>query len=540
MSLQEQKQLALPWITFGLISLAGAFLIAYSTTWGTIVYSDSTVYILSARSLLEGKGLGIAGPGGSFLPLAHYPPLYPLVLSGLGWLGVDLLDGARWLNVILFGLLIFLVSGGVYRFSRQFPLSVVLGLAFCVSPLFLEIYSRTMSEALFFLFMLVCLLLLIEYLKQPYRKLLVGAGMAAGLACLTRYPGVTLVICGGLLLFIFPRTNWKKRLLNQGIFFGLAGGLAATWLLPLFLRTQRLAARTLQPAEDLAVALREARVSLIDLGWSWLPFSSAWEPTPSYALRGWFLIALVMTLGVIALVSAWRRLRAPERSNFEPGMLQMACVFALFSVVYLVFIAFSFLFSSPRNDLDGRLLSPVYLSVVLTVFPLLAWVVSGGKPGRRVSWIPAFLVIFLAAGGLGGSLEFVQKNHRSGAGYTSKVWQDSATLQAVKRLDPAVTVISNEGAAILFLADRPAYEINEFFLSAGSEDVPVFGSDPEDPAQRLFREGKAVLVIFTDYFYWQLFPIYGDRTQQVIDTFFQNMQAETRLTDGVIFRYAKP
>jgi hypothetical protein len=28
--------------------------------------------------------------------------------------------------------------------------------------------------------------------------------------------------------------------------------------------------------------------------------------------------------------------------------------------------------------------------------------------------------------------------------------------------------------------------------------------------------------------------------QQVIDTFFQNLQTETRLTDGVIFRYAKP
>lgn len=536
---REQKWDTLPWIAFGLLSLAGAGLIIYSTVWGAVVYSDSTVYILSARSLLEGKGLGIPGPGGSFLPLAHYPPLYPLVLSGLGWLGMDLLEGTRWLNVILFGLLIFLVSGGAFRFTRRFSLSFLLGLTLCVSPLFLDIFSRAMSEALFFIFLVVCLLFLVEFVKQTRWQLLVGAGLAAGLACLVRYAGITLVICGGLMLLVFPKTRWKPRLQNLGIFLGLSGGLAAIWLVPLFLRTQRLAARTIQPAGDLAAVMREARVALIDLGWSWLPFSSLWQPTPSYALRGWLMIALLAVLGGATWFVVRLRLRFDRKNNPQPGLLRLAGVFALFSAVYLVFITLSFLFSTPRNDLDGRLLSPVYLGLLLTFFPLLAWVFSVGG-GDGLSWVSPALLALVAVGGLGRSSDFVREMSQNGVGYTSQVWQISATLQAVKRLDPALAVISNESAAILFLANRPAYDVIQVFLSAGGDSVPVYGDNLDDPAQRLFQDGEAVLVIFTDYFYWQLFPLYGDQTQQAIDTFFQNMQIEAKLTDGVIYRYATP
>jgi apolipoprotein N-acyltransferase len=252
------------------------------------------------------------------------------------------------------------------------------------------------------------------------------------------------------------------------------------------------------------------------------------------------MIALLVILGGATWLVLRERQRSPEYHYPEPGLLRLAGVFALFSAVYGVFITFSFLFSTPRNDLDGRLLSPIYLALFLAFFPLLAWVLSALKAGNGLTWVSPALLALVVAGGLGRSIEFVQNNHQNGAGYTSKVWQSSATLQAVKRLDPAVTVISNESAAILFLANRPAYDVVQTFLSSGNELVPVYGNDPNDPAQRLFQDGEAVLVIFTDYFYWQLFPLYGDQTQQAIDSFFQNMQIEAKLADGVIYRYATP
>jgi hypothetical protein len=271
-----------------------------------------------------------------------------------------------------------------------------------------------------------------------------------------------------------------------------------------------------------------------------LPFSSLWQPTPSYALRGWLMIALLAVLGGAAWFILRKRLRLPEKSSGELGLLRLAGVFALFSAIYLVFIVLSFFLSSPRNDMDARLLSPAYLGFIMAVFPLLAWLSSAERAKVGLSWVSPFLLSLLIAGGVTRSYDFVQRIHLKGAGYTSRAWQNSATLQAVKRLDPGVHVITNESAAVLFLADRPAYDVVQFFLSAGNEVVPAYGENLADPAQRLFQDGEAVLVIFTDYFYWQLYPIYGDRTQQVIDAFFQTMHIEKRLPDGIIFRNAKP
>jgi len=540
MNLRNRKWDCPAWIIFGLMGLAGSLVVAYCTAWGATVYSDATEYILSARSLLDGKGLGIPGPGGVFLPLTLHPPLYPLVLSGLGWMGLNLLEGARWLNVLLFGLVITLVSAAVYGVTRRFILAFLLGLVIFVSPLFLDIFSRAMAEALFFFLGLSNLFLFVQYLRFPRWRLLVGAGITAGLACLARYTGFVLVISGILLLLVFPKGNWKKRLLNLGIFIGLAGGLAATWLLPLYLLTQRMAARSLQLGEDLAVALRDARVALIDLGWSWLPFSQLIEPPPSYAFRGWLMTALLAVVGTVTLIVAWKRLRSPGRQLTELGLIHLAGVFGLFAAVYLLFITFSFFFSSPRNDLDGRLLSPFYLALILTIFPLLTWVLWGGRLSRWLAWIPALGLVVLAAGGLDRSADFVQTNHRSGSGYTSKAWLSSPAIRAVKELDPGIAVISNESAAILFLTDRPAYDVNELFRTHPSETFTRYGDDPDDPAQLLFQKKQAVLVVFPNTFYWQLFPIYGDRTQERLDALFEGLRVDQSFDDGVIYRYSQP
>jgi len=91
-----------PWHVIAVIplSLAGAAQIFYATTMGVAAYSDSTEYIVSARNLISGHGLGLITPTGRLMPLYFHPPLYPLVLSALGAPGLDLLRVARWLNIV--------------------------------------------------------------------------------------------------------------------------------------------------------------------------------------------------------------------------------------------------------------------------------------------------------------------------------------------------------------------------------------------------------------------------------------------------------
>ena len=539
-SLRKASKDNLAGIFIVLMGLAGAMVIVYATRWGAIVYSDATEYILSARSLLAGKGLGIPGPGGAFLPLTLHPPLFPLVLSGLGLLGLEPLEGARWLNVLLFGIVVILVSGTIYQFTRQFILSVMLGFVIMMSPLFLEIFSSALAEPLFFVLGLLGFFLLVEYVGSPHYRLLIGASIAIGLACLARYTGFVLIISGTLFLLVFQRVTWRKNLVHLGIFGGISTGMVVAWMLPLYLRSQRFAARSLQPVDDLSTALREARVALIDLGWSWIPFSQLFEPRPSYFIRGWFMIILLVVLVALLAFLVWKRIRIQGKKFQETGLLRLLAIFGIFSVSYLAFITFTSFFVSPRNDLNGRLLSPVYLSLLIFVFLILTWALGGGRAGRWLVWLPTLGLALMVAGGFDKGIEFIRTNHREGAGYTSAAWTNSPTIRAVKELDPVIALISNESAAILFLTGRPTYDISVLSNATSSENDSRYGDDAGDPAQRLFRTDQAVLVIFPNSFYWQLFPIYGDRTQDRLDSLLDGLRVEQNLADGVIYRYSQP
>jgi len=74
-----------------LFGLAGSVLIWYSTRWGPWVYSDSAGYIGIAKNILEGKGLGLLRPDGVLNPLTLHVPFYPILLSAIGFTGLDIL-----------------------------------------------------------------------------------------------------------------------------------------------------------------------------------------------------------------------------------------------------------------------------------------------------------------------------------------------------------------------------------------------------------------------------------------------------------------
>ncbi|NMC81162.1 MAG: hypothetical protein GYA59_17520, partial [Chloroflexi bacterium] len=72
------------WLVYSLllaVALLGVWVLLLSTHWGPGIGGDATIYITSARNLLEGRGLGLIGPRGEFRLLPYFPPFFSLVLS---------------------------------------------------------------------------------------------------------------------------------------------------------------------------------------------------------------------------------------------------------------------------------------------------------------------------------------------------------------------------------------------------------------------------------------------------------------------------
>ena len=79
------------WVIAALICAAAAAGILFiSMVQGPGVGGDATIYITSARNLLEGNGLGLINAAGEFRLIPYFPPFYSLVLAFFGLFAIGL------------------------------------------------------------------------------------------------------------------------------------------------------------------------------------------------------------------------------------------------------------------------------------------------------------------------------------------------------------------------------------------------------------------------------------------------------------------
>ncbi len=217
-------------VALGAIGLAGTLLIVHATRWGPWAYSDGVGYLTLARNLLLGRGLGLFRASGEFQPLSMHPPLFSITLAGLGLVVPALDQVARWLNSALYGMTIVLGGVLVSRATNKGWLGAAAGLGLLVSPILVYLFSGAMSEPLFFGLALGTLLTLHEYARRGERRSLVGAGIACGLAILTRYPGIALLATGIVAVLIRQAKSWKERIVDGVLFLAVGSAPLLAWL----------------------------------------------------------------------------------------------------------------------------------------------------------------------------------------------------------------------------------------------------------------------------------------------------------------------
>ncbi|HEX2991395.1 MAG TPA: hypothetical protein VHO49_12010, partial [Anaerolineales bacterium] len=148
--IQAQKRLAAYLFALALTGMLLVYLVTYR--FGPGVSTDGARYLSTAQSLSEGRGFV------DYLnaPLTQFPPLYSIIIAGIHILsGVDVFVAAKFLNILSFGLVIWLA--GIF-FHRIFPnqsLAAYIGSAIFATSLSLVIIaSNVLSDLLFLAFVL--------------------------------------------------------------------------------------------------------------------------------------------------------------------------------------------------------------------------------------------------------------------------------------------------------------------------------------------------------------------------------------------------
>jgi 4-amino-4-deoxy-L-arabinose transferase-like glycosyltransferase len=514
-----------------LLSVIGSAAIFYSTRWGPWAFSDSAGYLVSARNLLAGHGLGYPGASGDFMPLSLHPPFYSLVLSAIGLLGVELITAARWLNIILFGTTIFLTGALSYKLFYSSWLSLSLCISLLVMPVFVDVSSGAMSELLFFFTALLGIFLLILYLKGHRRYLLIFSSLFIGLSFLTRINGAVVVGMGVLVLALARNVSWKQKIRDVFVFCLVSLSPVALWLIWVYFKTGTLAARQYSFNPHLWSITTEFRLKLMQSFWSWLPFQQ-FLPAYSYRLsRNVFLTLMGLILVFVCLI-VLKKIKDRQTLAATSGIFTFALLWITFIIGNILLIAASDTFSSTMLSKDSRTFFYIQFGLVFAFLALFLSIIKEYRLPTWVGWICATVILVINLSYARSSWNIIQQYHLTGSGYTSQAWHKSATLAMARALPANISLISNETAATLLLMDRPAYDF--CVLPCSLSGSVRYGDNRQDPVQNIFREDGAALVLF--------YPMCGDQpwfadTLAQLNSITQNLRQYFFSCDGAIYFY---
>jgi hypothetical protein len=423
-------------------AIAGFVLIQLLSRHGGIgVTPDSVVYLSTAQNIHDHGAINDF----TNAPLMDFPAFYPIFLSGIIMItGHPVMAFGPVLNGLLFGLLIWLCGWMMDRFSHPSRLYKHLLLIFILlSPCLLEVYSMIWSETLFLLLSVLFMIGCHRYFQRRSIGSLSLIAVIAGLTCVTRYAGLSVIAMGGLLMVCDRGEQRVARKIGHILLFGLIAALfPALNLYRNWLVTDTLAGYREKAIRSLSVNLHDFGSVLCD----WLPF-----------FNQHYVAATLLAVFFILLITGIFLARLVRRADFFS--------YDTIAISYFVCYAFFILFVasvSRFQQLDSRLLSPLCIP---WLWGATCWIPARLRHARR--WRTGIsLVIGLAAGCfIYGECDAFQFNwsgikYAGIPGYTEDTWQQSETMAYVKThidsLEHAGKIYSSATDGLWLLARVPA------------------------------------------------------------------------------------
>jgi len=438
-----------------LAGLGTAHILVRTATYGATVSTDSTIFLSTALNFLAGEGWrDFTG----WSPVLQ-PPLFPMLLVALGWVGIEPLEAGRWINAMAFGLTI-LVAGCWLRSNlRSRGLVLASTVAIAASLPLSEFASYLLTDSLFVLFTLLALIWLASFLNRGARMSLWWAAVFTALAALTRYPGVVLIGVGVLLLG--RRTPPLAARVKDAVVFGaassvpLAGVLTRNWAISGTLTGRRSGSgQTLSDGlSQVAGVFREWVMPWDAVDWfAYLLWRTTGLSTPDwFGSLLWATTGLVVVAMVVVVVLS-------GRGTLSFG-LGPALPFGVFVVAYLVFIVAVVPFTVGQI-IDSRYLLPMYVPLLLAAVLLLDRFLSIEATGRMmaVRYGLASLVLlgvfahtgFSAHRNLRLTAKALEPGYQGTGAYNAADWQHSAALNYLRDNRIEGVTYSNEPFLVWF------------------------------------------------------------------------------------------
>ncbi|BAV07882.1 4-amino-4-deoxy-L-arabinose transferase [Filimonas lacunae] len=439
-------------------AIIGFFVVYLFTHHSSIgVSPDSVVYTSVARNIYYHHVLEAY----NHMPLVDFPVFYPIFLSFTMFLShLDPVVSGGVINGILFGLLIYMCGHIMKQIMRSRMVKWALFCGLLISPALLDIYTMLWSETLFIVLTFVFFLLTAWYFKRPALFPLLCMAICAGLSCITRYAGVTLIGTGCLLIFFHPVYRMKKKLPHSIIF-----GLVSTSFLIANLVRNALITGTLTGNREKSLTSFWANMHLYgEVLCYWLPFLKGHE-TPATFLA---FASLVLTIFVLV----WR-----IRTNYNHDSYQNIAM--VFGTVYILFIVLSASISR-YEPINNRLLSPAYAPWLLVVVYLtgrLSFKLMFVRKTFTIVLLSSLFLIFICSQAMESYAMYREYNNWGIPGYTDDGWKTSPIVQYLQQhrnsFTPGQPVYSNAHEAAYFNTGIASESLPHV---VDKEDVETFDS----------------------------------------------------------------
>ncbi len=468
-----------------LLSIIGSTLIYYTTNWGPWAFSDSAAYISSAKNFNLGLGISLASADGTITPLQVFPPLYPLTLSAIANFGLDYLTAARVLDILLFGLLIFIFAWGIMTLTGKFWLALISTLLVLFSPVMINNFSGVMTEPLFTTLFYAAFFFTLTYIQQQKIYLFVLAVLLTGLSPLVRYVGIFAIVVNSFLILFFDRSSLYKRI-RKGFFFGFLACLPILfWFALTLINSHTLGTRTFIQPSNLITNLITFFKGTGNVLQSWLPYIGyRVDLLPDILKSTIFIISAIFLFAL----GKFFYLKSGHQKQFNPVLQIMQASF-LISIIYIGMLCVIYLFTIPPPDIISRMFSPILPGLALMFSSGVIFLIEQ-VPNRWKTYtimIMTLLIVVLTRYYFLRSLAISKELNENGYGFTSREIQQSGFLQAVKNIPGNTPLIANTPAMVLFYINRMPYSVDYI-------PTNIFGTK-NSIADQLFNSRHAALVL---------------------------------------------